>query len=269
MVFALINYALSHRPKWPDWLTATLFLLFGVFFLSLRQRSSVIALAFILCFFLWYNPTGNRRLRTTIRVLGMVLAGMTTVLAYQAVSGARFFGDFQGRFENERIVDQHNRVHDDWLAFSAVMKSPLTGTAAFDVQASALAEGGQSLGLDVHPVLAVAVLGGLPMLLLVSVATWQCVKRCRLILSRAAADDQSIAAVISLAYMFCVGILSFAGVFTLVRDMLPTLLFVGIVEASAAATTRTYAFSNQLNPQLDPAHRYVNLRDESTLGPAL
>jgi len=259
MVFVLVNYMLSNRPKWPNWLTATLFLLYGVFFLSLRQRSSAIGLAVALCLFLRYSPAGNRRLRTIVRAIGIAMAGIIVVLAYQAATGARFFDDFQKRFETERILEQQNRVHDDWLAFNAILKSPLVGTAAFNVEALAVAEGGQSLGLDVHPVLAVAVLGGLPLLFLVLVATWKCGKRCHVILSRAGADDQSIAAVISLAYMFCVAILSFAGVFTLIKDMLPMLLFVGIVEGSAVASTRAYAFSDQFKRYQDPAHCHASL----------
>jgi hypothetical protein len=232
MVFALVNYMLSHRPKWSNWPMATLFCLYGLFFVSLRQRSGVIALAVALFLFLKSTRAGNRRLRPALRVVSIAVAGTIAVLVYQNATGASFLDDFGNRFRNENIFEQQYRVHDDWLALKATLKSPLAGTGAFDVQDLAQEEGRQSLGLDVHPLLSVAVLGGLPLLFLVLAAAWRCGKRGRLILFRAGAGDESIAAVISLAYMFCVAIMSFSQQFTQVRDMLPMLLFVGFIESN-------------------------------------
>jgi hypothetical protein len=238
-VFVLVSYMLSERASRSAWLMAALCCLYGVFFVSLRGRSTIISLVFVLFLFLSSRVIRDRGFQPIIRGLGIAVIAILAVIAYQSQSGANFVGNFGSRFQNEDLFQQDNRVHDIYLALRAISMSPLFGTAQANVADMAVAERGYSLGLDVNPFLSVAVMGGVPLLGLVLAAAWQCGKRCRWLMVLTPGNDQLIAAAMSVLYIFCQAALSTNQVFTQPRDMVPMLLFVGFVESPIWARLKT------------------------------
>jgi hypothetical protein len=221
-----ILFVKERKSHWETAALMIMFIPFFIFILSLRQRSAILSLfitgAFLLKGFI--NIKNRRRNLIVIFSLGLV---MFIGISFIDTSGnLNFIEETIERFHNEDLIHP-NRLLDNGLAISTILRSPLFGIGRTNVQKEVEELELDTLGSDVHPLLATGLLAGIPFMILV--CSLICYLYWRYRLGRKTHQDWVVIAVSSaIFYALFLAFINISPVFTVSKDMVPFLIFTGL-----------------------------------------
>jgi|GEM_PF-6396889 len=228
MIFYVgVLFADVKRSRWETFCIVAGLVAFSLFFLSLRQRSAILALCLPILFLMRSqarNIQNRRRLFTYALSFGVVI--LVSISLALKLTNLSFFQELIGRFQDTLVIGS-NRLLDDGLAMRAIIQSPLNGIGRTSLIPEARASGLNTLGLDVHPFLAAGLLAGVPFMTLIIVLIRYLYRRYRI--RQIAPHDWVVIAVASaILYALFLALLNITQLFTDPKHMVPFLIFAGL-----------------------------------------
>lgn len=196
------------------------------FIISLRQRSAIISLCLSLAFLLSGPAKRMNRRTSPVLIFSLGIALLVGVGIFEKSLKFSFMEELSAHFK-ESLLDVPNRMLDNGLAISALLRYPLFGIGRPNLIEEAKASGLNTFGRDVHPFLAAGLLAGLPFMMMLCQLILDLYRRYRL--RQNARDDWvMIAEASALLYVIFLALLNTAPIFTSPKDMVPFLVFSGL-----------------------------------------
>lgn len=201
------------------------------FIISLRQRSAMISLCISLVFLLIGQAKINNRRKSPVLIFSLGLAILVGVGIFEKVFNYSFIEELTAHFK-ESLFNVPNRMLDNGLAISALLRSPLFGVGRPNLIEEAKASGLNTLGRDVHPFLAAGLLAGIPLIIMVCKLIFDLYRRYRL-RQKAPHPWVMVAEASAILYVLLLAFANTAPIFTSEKDMVPFLIFSGLFLSSS------------------------------------
>lgn len=228
LIYLIVIALIKNNLKKLKYVLGVTIIVFVVFLLSLNMRSAIISLFIVLSIQIYYVLKKGSLSVFKIWAYGMII--LLCCVFLDVVAGLPIIENLVDRFSQD-IFSYELRMNDNLGALLEIIRSPIIGLGKITIGMEVRQLGLNSLGYDVHSILSVGLLGGIPLLIFVTIFL---IKLFSIIIHFMQVDDVqnkylTISASFALTYSLVLSLLNTGNVLTSPKDMVPFLVFVGFV----------------------------------------